>query len=391
MQLSWNKTEKKIIPFSHFEFGPLRASQIQNVLDEQTALVLYYLYHDTLVSMVVSRRGIVCSHIQDTGEKVETLVRETFLPEDALIFKSEGLSDLKAHLFQLWELLIAPIHAGLRSFDHLVVIPHGILHRCAFSALYDGEAYLLQRHTLSYAPSASIYALCRKQNRLRFETCLGFGYNPGDLPCVEMEVYRVTKYWGEKGVPFCGKNASKANFEKYLRGAGDTYDILHIASHCIFNPLNPLRSYIRLYGDGQEDAKIYTEEIASYNFSLSVVVLSACSSAQAAISPGDEIQGISTAFLTAGAASLVLTLWEVDDFFADDVMNKFYQFLIHGKDGHLMNKASSLRAALLKMIEKGIHPRHWAGYLLFGDERTEATAHQSLSRKVLPFVRRKKP
>jgi len=71
---------------------PLPLQKIQQQIDENVACIVYYLYRDTLVIMVLTQRGIVCSHIKDNGILVDRLVRETFLSDKkkkALIFDTE--------------------------------------------------------------------------------------------------------------------------------------------------------------------------------------------------------------------------------------------------------------------------------------------------------------
>src|SRR5260370_38489758 len=55
--------------------------------------------------------------------------------------------------------LISPIRKRLQG-RHLIFVPHDLLHHLPFGALFDGERYLIDSFSVSYAPSASIYALC---------------------------------------------------------------------------------------------------------------------------------------------------------------------------------------------------------------------------------------
>src|SRR6185503_20552385 len=67
-----------------------------------------------------------------------------------------------AHLEELYGLLIAPLRKQLQA-EHLVIVPHSFLHYLPFHALTDGERYLIDDFTISYAPSASIFALCQQK------------------------------------------------------------------------------------------------------------------------------------------------------------------------------------------------------------------------------------
>ena len=59
-----------------------------------------------------------------------------------------------------------PLPAAEAAPRSLVIVPHGILHQLPFHALFDGQRYLLEAFEISYAPSATTYALCaEKRNR----------------------------------------------------------------------------------------------------------------------------------------------------------------------------------------------------------------------------------
>src|SRR5207244_8035469 len=77
-------------------------------------------------------------------------------------FQESMLQSTQAHLKNLYQELIAPVR-NLFNAKHLVFVPHGLLHYLPFHALHDGESYLVDQFSVSYAPSASIYALCQQK------------------------------------------------------------------------------------------------------------------------------------------------------------------------------------------------------------------------------------
>src|ERR1051325_828594 len=79
-------------------------------------------------------------------------------PKYLEIFQDSLVRATQGHLQGLYEELIAPIASRLNA-KHLVFVPHGLLHYVPFHALYDGKQHIIDRHTVSYAPSASVYAL----------------------------------------------------------------------------------------------------------------------------------------------------------------------------------------------------------------------------------------
>ena len=89
-------------------------------------------------------------------------------------FAKELQGATEAHLFDLYSELVAPIRARLRG-RHLVFVPHDVLHCLPFHALWDGERFLIEDFTVSYAPSASVYRLCCIKPPVTHQTSLVMG------------------------------------------------------------------------------------------------------------------------------------------------------------------------------------------------------------------------
>jgi CHAT domain-containing protein len=100
---------------------------------------------------------------------------------------------------------------------------------------------------------------------------------------------------------------------------------------------------------------------------VSLVTLSGCQTARGHLVPGEGIDGLSRAFLYAGAHSVMGTLWNAEDSSASDFMQKFYTRYLHD---HL-SAPSALRAAQLALVSGGAYraPWYWAGFILEGDWR----------------------
>ncbi len=97
-----------------------------------------------------------------------------------------------------------------------------------------------------------------------------------------------------------------------------------------------------------------------------LVTLSGCETGLAQISGGDEQVGLGRAFLAAGAHSLLISLWPVEDNATDELMQLFYQYLLRGE-----SKAQALRLAQCALIQQTPpgydHPYFWASFRLVGD------------------------
>jgi len=114
------------------------------------------------------------------------------------------------------------------------------------------------------------------------------------------------------------------------------------------------------------------------------VTLSACETALGSgyfseIPAGDEFVGMTRAFLSAGSASVMATLWEVDDKASVHLMQHFYEHLIEPMGGR--DKAGALADAQRKLHANKLlaHPYYWAPFVLVGTESRAAAREQKLA------------
>ena len=93
----------------------------------------------------------------------------------------------------------------------------------------------------------------------------------------------------------------------------------------------------------------------------SLVTLSACETGVSAVAPGDELMGLVRGFFYAGAPTLVLSLWTVDDEATAELMSDFYKQLLAGA-----RPAAALRSAQLRQMRSRPHPFFWSAFILTG-------------------------
>src|SRR5206468_1388593 len=138
--------------------------------------------------------------------------------------------------------------------------------------------------------------------------------------------------------------------------------IIHIATHGDSRLDEPNFSYVRL-ADGQFNA------IDAFSLKLhecELVTLSGCETGLALSGGGDEQLGLGRAFLAAGASSLVMSLWPVEDSATSELMQAFYERLLAGD-----SKVQALREAQCRLLHESspahTHPYFWAAFHLVGD------------------------
>jgi len=94
---------------------------------------------------------------------------------------------------------------------------------------------------------------------------------------------------------------------------------------------------------------------------LDLAFLSCCKTGQGRHKGCDEVESVHRAFLMAGARSVVVTLWDIEDAVTRRLVTAFYRHLAEGKP-----KAEALRQAQLAVLKMHPHPYHWAAFKLVG-------------------------
>ena len=119
---------------------------------------------------------------------------------------------------------------------------------------------------------------------------------------------------------------------------------------------NPMFSGIRLGGS-------YLTLYDLYNLKLpaELVALSGCVTGLNVVAAGDELLGLARGLFRAGAASLLVSLWDVPDRSTAEFMSAFYDRL-----SSVPNRAAALRDAMLEVRRQYPHPLYWAPFLLSG-------------------------
>lgn len=340
---------------------------IQPYLDDQTALIEYFIARDVVLAFVVTSQSIEAVVLPIDLKTIHSLYRLLRLNLDAAPRSTaERLPALTANaqalLQRLYQGLVAPLDATLRAYSRWMVAPFGPLHYLPFHALFDGAHYVVERHEISYLPGASLLRYCLEPRRAAAGAAT-FGHSfGGQLPNTIDEAAAIHAIFG--GELYVEEAATPARF----RELASQRQVLHLATHGNFRPDNPLFSGLAL-----ADGWLTTLDIFNLRLNASLVTLSACQTGRSTLGGGDELLGLMRALLYAGAASLVLTLWTVEDRSTASLMQRFYQGLAQGQ-----RKGSALRQAQLAFIQAGragseaqnrayAHPYFWAPFFLVGD------------------------
>ncbi|XP_044173461.1 tetratricopeptide repeat protein 28-like, partial [Acropora millepora] len=182
-----------------------------------------------------------------------------------------------------------------------------------------------------------------------------------DLPCAQEEVELIASIL--KTSALVGRQATKAEVMKQMSSVG----LIHIAAHG-----NELTGEIALSPNPgwtsqfpqEEDFILKMSDVQAANIRARLVVLSCCHSGRGKMLKGEGVVGIARAFLAAGARSVLLALWAIDDEATMVFMKSFYQHLKEGKTASVAVHQSIQR---LRESEKFSEMRYWAPFQLIGD------------------------
>lgn len=147
-----------------------------------------------------------------------------------------------------------------------------------------------------------------------------------------------------------------------LRRHGARSRFVHIATHGTFRRDNAMFSSIRM-GDGP--LSVY--DLYQLRLSAELVTLSGCGTGLSVTVAGDEQLGLVRGLLYAGAAAVLLTLWDVHDRSTADFMQVFYGRIQQG-----WSKARAAQSGMQALRDNHPHPFYWAPFTIVGNARESA-------------------
>ena len=302
-------------------------------------------------------------------EPIEKTLADTRSGEEEVI-SSRKNSPLRS----LCEMIIDPIVDLIQGYE-LIIVPDGPLFLAPFAAFLDHRyKYLCESYSIRLIPSLTTLKLitgCPESYHSKSEALLVGDpcltevkrRRLGQLPFAKEEVEMIGKILN--ATPLVGKEATKAVVMKRLSSAA----LVHIAAHgsmetgeIALSP-NPTRTS---KGPKKEDYMLTMEDVLSIKVCARLVVLSCCHSGHGEIK-AEGVVGIARAFLGAGARCVLVSLWAIDDEATKEFMRCFYQHLVEGRS---VSGAINLTRKFLRESESFHDVKHWAPFMLIGDDVT---------------------
>lgn len=261
----------------------------------------------------------------------------------------------------LYAAILAPAAATLATKKRLCIIPDQELWRVPYAALVtESDHYLAERFALFHAPSLGVLMNAmhapppKSAPRLlavaNTQVAEAFG-----------EVHELQALYGEsRSLLLIGSAAT----EERVANAAPNANVIHIATHGVFDDARPLESHLVFTPGGNDDGNLDAREMMQLHIDADLVVLSACETAAGRPAAGEGMIGMSWALFVAGCPTMVASEWKVESSSTSTMMFAFHRGIA---TSHLA-PCEALRDAQLALMRtaRREHPFYWASFVVLG-------------------------
>ncbi|MEM7610613.1 MAG: CHAT domain-containing protein [Pseudomonadota bacterium] len=397
---------------------PSDFDSLRRTIPQDAAVLSYSVAEAGLTLFIVSENGVLdVMHLPAEREYLEQAVQRFRLLMDAGRWDKQPSDSLTQLSRELYAELLAPAEDYIANASQILVMPDGPLRVLPFAALQRTNGagqtqYVSEWKPILVADSLGVLAqLERRRRPQREDTLVAFGspdYSmaaalaesnaPGmairsaivaaePIPWSAEEITSIGKQYPGDTTIYVDKAASETNAKGLSKGVKH----IHFAAHTHLDSRQPLDSAVVLslpdeQSNSSENGYLQAWEIIEQlRIDADLVVLSGCETALGAAFSGEGIIGLTRAFQYAGAASVMSSLWRVDDQSTSRLMSLFYQEIAAGK-----SPALALQQAQIRIVEESVlaegsilarlkrwfagnrdhrdfsHPYHWAGFTVNG-------------------------
>ena len=400
----------------------VEVGDLRHGLPAHSVLVSYVVYRRIAVEMVDAARTLTPAYmafvLYPGSDRIRLFDLGEAKPIDELVTRARATADAEAHAGGLGSIrnerayrdaaealrkrIWDPLRPELHGAKLALVVPDGMLNLIPFAAFPEGNGYMVEHgpvvHMLTSErdlvaaegaskktgllavgspafdlAASSVPASTVRGGNISCDAFRNLEFNP--LPGTAAEVNDLGASWrhwnqGEPASLFTGAEATRSRF----LAEAERNRVLHVATHAFFldrscgngNPL--LHSGLVFAGANQgRDASILTaQQIASLDLSgVDWAVLSACNTGNGVLLDGEGVLGLQRAFREAGARSVVMTLWPVDDEVARRFMHELYaqRLGLHASTADAVWNASRKLLLDRHAAQKSTHPWYWAGFV----------------------------
>jgi CHAT domain-containing protein len=380
----------------------MSVEEIQSNLDKNENLISVYVGNDYTQLFLLTNENLSTMNVEigrdsliSLLEKIAPLYRsdlvndDIYINQDLFSFNAEASWQLYNAIFKkLFDELPNEVKIIFSFPTELLLVPAEFL----VTEWKDGESpyyyrdkkFLINLFPVSYSPSASIYIAQKKRKQYGNKQNLLVGnpyitndeftisYRSGLLEENDFSTRNISLFPREyseteienindlvsNSVVFLSQNATETNFKTNASKSS----IIHLSTHSLLYKNQPLIIFSQQESE-TDDGYLEVGEILQLNLNSDLVVLSSCRSGLGDIDEAEGVLGMQKAFFEAGASSIVVSLWDVNDKYTSYFMKEFYEQLSKG-----LSKPDALRNSKLNFIEMySANPYYWSAFVLSGN------------------------
>jgi CHAT domain-containing protein len=360
----------------------LTLEDIRAIAQQRHSTILEYFLapSEQLIIWVVSPAGRIeaVTRVVKKDHLDKIVNRFLVLAQTPELARPERL-ELSDTLRKLYDYLIAPVShlLPISGEETLIIVPHDSLLQVPFAALKkDAHTYFIEDYALVYAPSIDIlrYTALYKKRVVHPDTptllafvnpALPQEYPGRALVFSEQNFTNVAEFYGNSPLNkiYTGHAATK----QALRQEAASCTVLCLITHAHALNARPLDSYLILAdeypGRSLQQLSFTATEAFELELHTDLVILAGCE-VEHGEKAGAGIDGLSSAFIRAGASSLLLNLWPMPEL---ESLEQLYLFHLSWKKTGT-SKAQALRYAQIEALRSyPEQPDVWAAFVLIGE------------------------
>ncbi|PAX84310.1 hypothetical protein CLM85_21160 [Streptomyces albidoflavus] len=320
-------------------------AKAHDLLDDRTVLLTWFLpaaVNGATVLLAVTRQGReLVVHLGEgadenddrhpDAERVEAIRTEIerdplfgdVTPEGSRLLESAGLPLGGSELWDNWR---------AQGKDRILAWPHGALHYLPLPLCRRGGRLIADDWTVTTI--AGLEALAPAEVPAREGRTVVLASAAGGVPfglhaepALEEHARKVAEVVGAEALT--GRAATRDR----LRAEMSVADVVHIAVHGTLDEDAPWMHCLYLAPDGDDDGRVFAYDFLDIDLrGVRLVTLAACESALGRFDRGDNVRGIPSALITAGAQAVVGCLWPVRPEPATYFYHHLHQGVARGTD-----------------------------------------------------------
>lgn len=372
---------KKLYPEYHAAIYTKKLTSIQDVnklLNPEQTLIEYFAGDSNYYALIINKKKCLFLKLGDS-DSIESQIRDF----NNMILQKDQKFVIPG--YQLYQFLLGSIDDQIDLTNQLLIVPDNLLSTLSFDLLItqnpgseriylpDYNDYLISKYQTSYILSAnSFHEIRKKESQIHSKSLLAIApsfYEGKQINGCYFD--RLTENKKEarqiKNLFWRSKLKKTNNLKEYFLKNVSDFRIVHLSTHAKANIEKGDLSFILFNPD--EKQVIYAKDLYTLNLNSEMIVLSACQTGLGSMERGEGTISLARAFIYAGSASVITSLWNVREKSNRKIILEFYKGIKSGK-----SRDEALRDAKLHYLEsiqlenqENAHPYYWGALVCVGD------------------------